>query len=87
MANQIDWNAILKDRFPTFKTEEECFLNSLSIASSMEVYIEQIYEGIKNDANVPANLVALYKEAAAGGNPLVVRRIRNRVGNIRRSLR
>ena len=87
MASQVNWDELLKERFPTFKCEEEAYLNSLNIASSVDVYCEQIYEAIKSDSNVPDALKAMYKEAVQGGNKDVVKRIKNRIGNIRRNCR
>ena len=47
MASNIDWALILRDRFATFKVEENAFLESLKICNSSEVAIERIYEAIK----------------------------------------
>ena len=85
MAEGMNWSEILKDRFPTYKIEEDTFIECLDIASSMEVYIEKIYEAVKDDQNVHPNLIAMYHEASVGGNKDVVKRIRNRISNIRRN--
>ena len=87
MAGQINWYALLKERFPIFKVEEDAYIASLHIATSAEIYMEQIYEAIKNDVHVPDSLKALYREASRGGDQHVVRRIKNRIGNIRRNCR
>ena len=87
MAVQLNWDELLKERFPTYKSEEEAYLNSLNIANSSDVYCEQIYAAIISDTNVPDTLKALYKEAIRGTNKDVVKRIRNRIGNIRRNCR
>ena len=88
MAQQLDWPTLLKERFPIFKVEEEAYVDSLEIATSTEVYIERIYLAILSDVNVPANLKALYREASRGGGDKdVVKRIKNRIGNIRRHCR
>ena len=85
MAGQMNWSQILRERYPTFKVEEDAFLESLDIAASMEVYIEKIYEAVKDDNHVPPNLKALYHEAMINGNKDVVKRIRGRISNIRRN--
>ena len=87
MASQINWRTLLKERFPTYKVEEQAFISSLDVANSVEVYIERIYEAVKIDPNVPEALKALYREASRGGNKDVVKRIKNRIGNIRRNCR
>ena len=85
MAGQINWFEMLKYRFPTFKVEEDGFLESLDIACSMEVYIERIYQAIKDVPHVPDNLKAMYHEAMINGNKEVVKRIKGRISNIRRN--
>ena len=87
MAGQVNWEQILKDRFPTYKVEEDAFLDSLEVAHSMEVYMQRIYEAIRNDNTVHVHLKMLYREAVDGGNNDVVKRIRNRISNIRRNCR
>ena len=87
MAAQLDWERLLKERFPIFKVEEQAYIESLDIATSTEVYIERIYFAIRTDVNVPENLKALYEEASRGGDKDVVKRIKNRIGNIRRNCR
>ena len=85
MASNIDWEDVLKDRFPTFKVEELAFIESLKIANSTEVAAERIYEAIKTNDEIPENLKILYKEAVYGSQEKVRLRIRNRIGNIRRN--
>ena len=87
MAGQVNWEDLLRERFPTYKVEEDAFIDSLEVANSTEVYIERIYEAIKNDSSVHINLKMLYHEACAGGNKDVVKRIKNRISNIRRNCR
>ena len=81
------WQEILKDRFPTFKVEENAFMNSLKVCNSTDVSAEKIYESIKDDEDVPSNLKALYCEAVYETDKDVKTRIRNHIGNIRRSVR
>ena len=85
MAGAWNWQEILRERFPTFKVEEDAFIECLDIACSTEVYIEQIYEAIKNVNHVPNNLKALYHKAMLNGDKDVVKRIKNRISNIRRN--
>ena len=87
MAAQVNWEEILKDRFPTYKVEEDAFLDSVHIASSVDVYMERIYAAILNDPSVHENLKMMYREAIIGGNSDVVKRIKNRISNIRRNCR
>ena len=87
MASNIDWEQILNDRYATFKVEETAFIESLQIANSNEIAAECIYEAIKNKEDIPENLILLYREAVYGSNGQVKRRIRNRMGNIRRNLK
>ena len=87
MAGQVNWEQILKDRFPTYKVEEDAFIDSLQVAHNIEVYMERIYDAIRNDPNVHVNLKMLYREAISGGNNDVVKRIKNRISNIRRNCR
>ena len=85
MAAQLDFDELLKERFPTFKVEEEAFLDSLEIANCTDVYMERIYEAIRGDPSVPVNLKVMYREAVHGTNKDVAKRIRNRISNIRRN--
>ena len=87
MASNVDWPSIMKDRFATFKVEENAFLESLKICNSTEVAIAKIYEGIKDLDEIPDSLILMYREAAYGENKDVKRRIRNRISNIRRNLK
>ena len=87
MAALENWDEILKERFPTYKVEEDAYIDSLEVAHSTEVYIERIFEAIKNDASVHDNLKLMYREALDGGNKDVVKRIKNRISNIHRNCR
>ena len=87
MASNFDWEIILNDRFPTYKVEEQAFVESLKIANSNEVAAERIYHAIKNDCDIPENLKLIYKEAVYGSNIVVRNRIRGRLSNIRRNNR
>ena len=85
MATNINWDEILNDRYATFKTEENAFVESTKICNSTEIAVERIYEAIKEDDDVPENLKLMYREYIFGDNERVKRRIRNRISNIRRS--
>ena len=87
MASNVDWEEILRDRYATFKVEEQAFLDSLKICNSTEISTERIYDAIKGDPDVPANLKLMYREAVFGTNQQVKNRIKNRLGNIRRHVR
>ena len=87
MANNINFNELLEKKYPSYTAEVTAFLNSLDIASSTEVSINFIYQAIKNDPKVDANLKLLYREALYGHNILVKKRITNRVTHFRRTLR
>ena len=86
-SKHVDWESILRERYATFKVEENAFLESLKICNSTEVSAEKIYLTIKDDADIPRNLKLMYREAVYGSDEKVRNRIRNRVGNIRRNLR
>ena len=83
MASNLNWELILKDRHPTFKVEEQAFIESLKIANSNEVAAEKIYQGIKDDEDIPENLKLIYRKAVYGTHEKVKSRIHNRIGNIR----
>ena len=87
MAGQVNWDELLKYRFPTYKVEEDAFIDSLEVANSTEVYIERIYEAIRNDESVHIHLKMMYREAIHGENKDVLKRIKNRISNIRRNCR
>ena len=77
----------MKERFPTFKVEEWAFVNSLKVCNSTDVSAEKIYDVIKDDCDVPNNLKALYRVCVFGTGKEVKTRIRNRIANIRQSVR
>ena len=85
MASNIDWDVIMRDRFTTFKLEENTFVESLKICNSNEVAAERIYDAIKDDSDIPENLKLMYREAVFGENEAVKRRIKNRITNMRRN--
>ena len=85
MASNLDWDVIMRDRYATFKVEENAFIESLSICNSTEVAAERIYETIKDDADIPENLKLMYREFVFGDNDRVKGRIKNRITNIRRN--
>ena len=87
MAENLDWDEILNDRYTTFKIEETAFAESLKIANSTEVSAEKIYEAIQDDPDVPENLKLIYREAVYGDNECAKSRIKNRISNMRRSQR
>ena len=47
MASNVDWDEILKDRYATFKIEENDYVDSLKICNSSDVAAEKIYEVIR----------------------------------------
>ena len=87
MAHKIDFADLLDKKYPSYTVEVNAFLNSLEIASSTEVSINQIYQAIRNDDKVDSNLKILYHEAIYGNDPHVKKRINNRVTHFRRTLR
>ena len=87
MAAQLDWDQILNDRYATFKIEETAFIESLQIANSNDIAAQCIYEAIKDKEDIPENLTLMYREAIFGSNTQVRKRIRNRMGNIRRNMK
>ena len=87
MASPIDWDEILRDRYVTFKLEEQGFRESLEICNSTEVSAEKIYYTIWDAAEVPDNLKMMYKEAVFGYNEKVKNRIKHRISNMRRNLK
>ena len=87
MAANVDWPSVMKDRFATFKVEENAFLDSLKICNSTGVAIAKIYEAIKDLEDMPNLLIMMYREAAYGEDRQVKRQIRNRISNIQRNLK
>ena len=87
MENDVNWEEVLKDRYATFKLEEEGFLESLKVCNSTEVSAEKIYHTIKQCAEIPKNLKIMYKRAVFGMNKKVRLCIKNCIGNLRRNLR
>ena len=75
----------MRDRYVTFKLEEEGFAQSLEICNSTEVAAEKIYYTIRDSDEIPENLKMMYKEAVFGYNEKVRNRIKNRIGNMRRN--
>ena len=87
MANNICFTDLLEKKYPSYTVEVNAFLNSLDVASSTEVSIDQIYQAIRYDKNVDANLKLFYHEAIYGSDKNVKKRITNRVVHFRRTLR
>ena len=87
MASNVDWEVILKDRFFTFKVEENAFLQSLDSCNSTEIAAERIYESIKDDDEIPENLKLLYQEFIFSTNDKVKSRIKHRISNMRCNLK
>ena len=87
MAQQVDWADLLKKIYPSFTVEVEAFLDTAHISKSADVSIENVYEAIRNDDEVSANLKLLYHESIYGTNKEVKARIRNRIANFRRTLK
>ena len=87
MACQVDWKALLKGKYPSYKLEVEAYLESLEIATSSEVSAGKCYEAICDAPNVSENLKILYKEALFGSNKDVRARIKNRMSNFHRNLK
>ena len=87
MRSEMEWIDLLDKKYPSYKIEVEAFLESLDIANSVEVSAQFIYDKIKLDSNVSADLKALYQEALEGSNKEVKARIRNRVSNFKRGLK
>ena len=87
MASFTDWDEIMRDRYATFKLEEQGFIESLEICNSTEISAEKIYYTIREADDIPENLKMMYREAVFGTNKAVKRRIKNRIGNMRRNLR
>ena len=85
MANNIDWLEVMRDRYPTFKLEEQGFKESLEICNSTEVAAVKIYYTIRDAGDIPENLKLMYKEAIFGFNAKVKKRIKSRIGNMRRN--
>ena len=86
MAEEIDWPKLLDTRYHSYNVEVTAYLDSLHIANSSEVSIQKIYEAIKDDPEVDANLKLLYKEAVNGTNKAVKNRMKNRMSNFCRAL-
>ena len=76
MATSIDWEAILDQRYPSYKVEVNAFLDSLEVSSSPEISIEKVYYAMKDHPEINENLILLYHEAAFGSNKEVKTRIK-----------
>ena len=87
MADNVNWEKILRDRYSTFKAEEKAYVDSLEICNSTDISIEKIYETIKNNEDIPTNLKLMYRKAIFGQDKTVKTRIKNRIGNIRHNVR
>ena len=87
LSQDLDWEPLLKAKYPSYTVEVEAFLASLDIATSSEISMEKIYEAIREDSKVDENLKCLYMEAIFGSNKDVRNRIKNRIANFRRRLR
>ena len=87
MASPIDWEDVMRERYATFKLEEEGFLASLEICNSTDVSAEKIYYTIREADDIPENLKLMYREAVFGFNTKVRNRIKNRIGNMRRNMK
>ena len=85
MANSIDWEEVMHDRYVTFKLEKQGFRESLEICNSTEVSAEKIYYTIKDAPDFPENLKMMYREAVFGFNEKVQNRMKHRISNIRRN--
>ena len=85
MAAFIDWDELLRDRYPIFKLEEKGFVESLEICNSTEVLAEKIYYTIRDSDEIPENLKTIYREAVFGHQEKVRTRIKNCISNIRRN--
>ena len=85
MAEAIDWEEILKDRYAIFKLEEQGFKESIDICNSTDVSAEKIYYTIMDSDEIPDNLKKLYREAVFGFNKKVKKRIKDRIANMRRN--
>ena len=71
MASRFDWDEILRDRYATFKLEEEGFIESLKVCNSTEVSAQKIYYTIRDAPDIPTNLIMMYREAVFGFNEKV----------------
>ena len=87
MASLIDWDEVMRERYATFKLEEQGFIESLEICNSTEISAEKIYYTIREDPDIPENLKLMYRESVFGTNKKVKRRIKNRISNMRRNVR
>ena len=87
MASNIDWDALLDKKYPSYKVEVLAYLDSLDVTFSTEISAQHIYHAIRNDNQVNENLKFLYREALHGKNKDVKSCIKNRVSNFRRNLR
>ena len=83
MASFIDWEEILRDRYPIFKLEEQGFVESLEICNSTDVSAEKIYYTICDSDEIPEHPKMMYREGVFGHNEKVRSRIKNHISNIR----
>ena len=87
MAKQGKFEAILHKKFASFNVEINAFLDSCEISNSNDIAMDIIYEAIRNEPKIDADLKVLYHEAIYGTDKAVKLRIRNRITNFRRTLR
>ena len=52
MASSVDWDEILKLKYPSYTIEVQTFLDTAHISKSTDVSIKKIYSAIHNDSQV-----------------------------------
>ena len=87
MSSGIDWEYILRDRYPVYDSEKVIFVTSFDLMRSLSDCAKLIYTIIKNDASIPNELKMIYHEGLYGKHDRVKRRMRNRISHIKRQLR
>ena len=87
MASATNWAELLDKKYPSYTVELNAFLATANVCKGTDVSIQNIYEAIRNDDKVEANLKILYHECIYGTNKDVKLRICNRVAHFRRTLR
>ena len=87
MASGINWAELLDKKYPSYTVGLNAFLVTANVCKGTDVSIQNIYEAIRNDDKVDANLKILYHEFIYGTNKDVKLRIHNRVAHFHHTLR
>ena len=75
---EAEWAVILKGRYKPCESEKAIYVRTMARANQPEIYAKYICDGLK-EADVPDNLLKMYREAVYGNNQKVKERIHKRM--------